>query len=51
MNIRKGVKRERATNHKRLKYENKLRGEVGVGRARWLMGIRKGTCDEHWACM
>ena len=22
--------------------------EVGWGWARWIMGIKEGTCDEHW---
>ena len=31
--------------------QNKLRvagGEVGGGWARCVMGIKEGTCDEHW---
>ena len=43
---------ERETNHKRLvMIENKLRvggGEVGGRWARWVMGTKEGTCDEHW---
>ena len=54
MNILERVKKkkERGKNHKRLlRIENKLRiagGEVGRGWARWVMGIKEGTCDEHW---
>ena len=52
MNIGKGKKkREREANHKRLlTIENKLRiagGEVGKGWAKWVMGIKEDTCDEH----
>ena len=31
--------------------ENKLRidgAEVGGRWARWLLGIKEGTCDDHW---
>ena len=47
-------KTERETNDKRLlNTENKLRvdgGVLGGGRwAKWVMGIKEGTCwDKHW---
>ena len=45
-------RRKRKTNHKRLlTIENKLRVDGGRwmgGWARWVMGIKEGTCDEHW---
>ena len=56
MNIGEGrkykVKKEREANYKRLlNTENKLkvaRVEVGEeGWAKWVMGIKVGTCDEH----
>ena len=34
-----------------LTIENKLTvvgGEVGRERAKWVMSIKEGTCDEHW---
>ena len=46
------IKTERETNHKKLlNTENKLRvagGEVWGVWAKWVMGIKGGTCDEHW---
>ena len=47
------IKTEREANHKRLsKTENTLRvagGEAVGGWAKWVMGIKEGTCwDEHW---
>ena len=42
--------KKKETNHKRLK-ENKLKVdgvEADGGWARWGMGIKEGTCDEHW---
>ena len=51
MNIWEGGGREeRETNHKRLlMIENKLwvEREVGGRWARWVMGIKESTCDEH----
>ena len=48
----RGKKREREANHNRLStIENKLRvpgGEVGRGYAKWVMGIKEGTCNENW---
>ena len=53
MNIWKGGKRKRETNHKRLlTIENKLRvdgGSVGGAWAKCMMDIKEGTCHvEHW---
>ena len=34
-----------------LTIENTLmvtRGEVGERWVKWMMGIKEGTCDEHW---
>ena len=47
MNVKeRGEKRE--TNHKRLlTIKNKLRLLEGRG-TKWVMGIKEGTCDEHW---
>ena len=47
------MKTEREANHKRiLNTENELRvagGEADGGWAKWVMGIKEGTCwDEHW---
>ena len=51
MNIREGGKKREA-NHKRLlTIKNKLRVDGGRenGWAKWVMGIKEGTCyDEHW---
>ena len=49
MNIgERGKKREREGNHKTLlTIENKLRVD-GDGQAKWMMGIKEGTCDEYW---
>lgn len=47
----KRKKGRRETNHNRLlTIENKQgwRKEMGGGWARWVMGIKAGTCDEHW---
>ena len=47
-------KKERGeTSHKELfNYEEQTKGwwrEVGGGWARWVMGIKEGTCcDKHW---
>ena len=44
-------KQERETSHKWfLRAENKQGcwREVGGERARWVMGIKEGTCKEHW---
>ena len=46
----------RETNHKRLNNREKTEGGRGLedGRRRvghglrWVMGTKKGTCDEHW---
>ena len=51
INIGEGDKREREAKHKRLlMIENKLRVDGGRwgGWAKWVMGIKEGTCDEHW---
>ena len=41
--------KSRFSRHKRLlTIENKLRVVVGGGWARWGMGHKEGTCDEHW---
>ena len=44
--------KEREANHKGLlAIENKLRvarRKVGRGWAKCMMGIKEGTCDEHW---
>ena len=45
------VKREkgqRETSHKRLLTMRVKLREVGGGWARWVTGIKDGTCDEHW---
>ena len=52
MNEWEGKKKERGreANHKRLlmiEIEGWWREEDGVW-AKWLMGIKEGTCDEHW---
>ena len=42
---------EFSINHKRLNNREQTESwgrEVGGGRARWVMGIKEGTCDEHW---
>ena len=44
---------ERKANHKKLLNHEKLKlrvagGEVGRRWAKWIMGIKEGTCDEHW---
>ena len=48
---KKKIKREREANHKRLlTIENKLRvagGVVGGGWAKWVMGIKEGTCRDE----
>ena len=48
----RGKKGEREGNHKRLlTIENKLRvtgGEESGEWAKWVMGTKEGTCDEHW---
>ena len=45
-------KKEREANRKRLSpLESKLRvagGEVAKGCLRWVMGMKEGTCDQHW---
>ena len=52
MNIWEGGKRKRETNHLRLlTTENKLRVDRGRwvgGWAKWVMGIKEGTCVKHW---
>ena len=46
------IKTGRETKHKRLlNIESKLRvagGVVGGGWAKWVRGIKEGTCWEHW---
>ena len=49
----KGEKERGETNHKRLfNVREQTEGwwrDVGGGQARWVMGIKEGTCwDEHW---
>ena len=42
---------EREINHKRLNDTEQIEGlqrEVGGRWARQVMGIKEGTCDEHW---
>ena len=50
--MRRWEKKKRKVSHKRLlTIENKLRvagGEVGGEWAKWVMSIKKGTCDERW---
>ena len=50
MNIWEGEKKREETNHKRLfTVESKLKVDGGRGRwAKCLMGIKEGTCVEHW---
>ena len=44
------IKTEREANHKRpLNTENKLKVDGGGEWAKWVMGIKRGSCwDEHW---
>ena len=54
MNIWKGGKKKREGNKPRemIKYGEQTEGcwrEVGEGWAKWVMGTKDGTCDEHWA--
>ena len=46
-----GGRKERETNPKTLSDKEQTIGcprEVGGRWARWVMGTKEGTCDEHW---